>query len=142
MSIFCTILSISLRAYLNFPTKNIIRSSLRFLPVFFPVFSRQILAILLIKTTKHTQKKLSEINLQKEWQSDKELFYDIKTFSKQCEATHMMSRLASANCYVMTNLFLIKEHFPGSNTRQSVQRSVQHLSLSDHSQSKMSTRSD
>ena len=32
----------NLRAYLNFPTKNIIRSFLCFLPVFFPVFPRQI----------------------------------------------------------------------------------------------------
>ena len=31
-----------LRACLNFPTKNIIRSFLCFLPVFFPVFTRQI----------------------------------------------------------------------------------------------------
>ncbi|RHO56233.1 hypothetical protein DW107_08500 [Tannerella sp. AM09-19] len=32
----------NLRAYLNFPTKNIIRSFLCFPPVCFPVFTRQI----------------------------------------------------------------------------------------------------
>ena len=111
----------------------------------FPFLLVKKTAIILIKTTKHTQKKLSEINFQKEQQSGKELFHDIKTVPKQYEATHHVSRLVPVNCYVMTNLFLIKdikEHFHGSNTRQSGRRSMPHPSLFDHLQSKMSTRSD
>ena len=50
---------------LQIEKRQFIRSFLRFLPVYFPVFSRQIPAIILLKTEKYPRKKLSNLTRAK-----------------------------------------------------------------------------